>query len=75
MILTDKNQFIPEDELWEQYYATRDIHIRNTIIERYSYLVKIIALKLRGVYQQYGDVEDIVNEGIIALMKHMHPYA
>ncbi len=68
MILTDKNQFIPEDELWEQYYATRDIHIRNTIIERYSYLVKIIALKLRGVYQQYGDVEDIVNEGIIALM-------
>ena len=23
---------------------------------------------MRGIYQQYGDVDDIVNEGIIALM-------
>ncbi|MGB4439541.1 MAG: FliA/WhiG family RNA polymerase sigma factor [Sedimentibacter sp.] len=69
MILTEKSQVqIDEYELWEQYNATKDIHIRNQIIEKYSYLVKIIALKLRGIYQQYGDVEDIVNEGIIALI-------
>jgi len=54
--------------LWEKYAKTRDIHIRNQIIEKYSYLVKIIALKIRGIYQQYGDVEDVVNEGIIALI-------
>ncbi|MGD9568613.1 MAG: sigma-70 family RNA polymerase sigma factor [Sedimentibacter sp.] len=75
MILTNKKQEeIQEDDLWEQYYATRDIHIRNLIIEKYSYLVKIIALKLRGIYQQYGDVEDIVNEGIIALMDVIEKY-
>lgn len=69
MILTSKNQAeVHEDDLWELYYSTRDINIRNLIIEKYSYLVKIIALKLRGIYQQYGDVDDIVNEGIIALM-------
>lgn len=75
MILTnDYDVEIDEAELWQQYYATRDIHVRNQIIEKYSYLVKIIALKLRGVYQQYGDVDDIVNEGIIALMDVVEKY-
>jgi RNA polymerase sigma factor for flagellar operon FliA len=57
-----------EEKLWEQYAKTKDIRIRNQIIEKYSYLVKIIALKIRGIYQQYGDVDDVVNEGIIALI-------
>lgn len=69
MIITEKKQVqVEDDNLWEQYNETKDIHIRNQIIEKYSFLVKIIALKLRGIYQQYGDVEDIVNEGIIALI-------
>jgi RNA polymerase sigma factor for flagellar operon FliA len=76
MILTEKNQVKKNDELdlWEKYYATRDVNIRNQLIEKYSYIVKIIALKLRGIYQQYGDVDDIVNEGIIALMKVIEKY-
>ncbi len=81
MILTEKNQVqqvqhVQTDEwdLWEQYYAARDVNVRNQLIEKYSYIVKIIALKLRGVYQQYGDVEDIVNEGIIALMEVIEKY-
>lgn len=75
MILSEKSQtVITENELWEQYYITRDVQIRNQIIEKYSYLVKIIALKLRSVYQQFGDVEDIVNEGIIALMDVIEKY-
>lgn len=75
MILTNNNKTeINEEELWEQYFATRNIEIRNQIIEKYSYLVKIIALKLRGVYQNFGDVDDIVNEGIIALMDVIEKY-
>ncbi len=75
MILTNDYEVeIDEVELWQQYYATRDIHVRNQIIEKYSYLVKIIALKLRGIYQHYGDVDDIVNEGIIALMDVVEKY-
>lgn len=68
MILTDKPVCLEEHCLWERYENSKDIDIRNEIIEKYSYLVKIIAFKMRGVYQYYGDVEDIVNEGIIALM-------
>lgn len=57
-----------EEKLWEQYIANKDIESRNKIVEKYSYLVKIIALKIRGIYQQFGDVDDVVNEGIIALI-------
>ena len=77
MILNENSQAYIEDyqdEVWEQYYATKDINIRNRIVEEYSYLVRIIALKMRGIYQQYGDVEDIVNEGIIALMDAIEKY-
>lgn len=75
MILPEKYETsITENELWEQYYITKDVQIRNQIIEKYSYLVKIIALKLRSIYQQYGDVDDIVNEGIIALMDVIEKY-
>lgn len=63
-----------EDNLWEQYSVNRDINIRNQIVEKYSYLVKIIALKIRGIYQQFGDVEDVVNEGIIALIDIIDKY-
>lgn len=59
---------LDEEKLWKQYIATKDVYLRNKIVEKYSYLVKIIALKIRGVYQQYGDVDDVVNEGIIALI-------
>ncbi|NLJ57629.1 MAG: FliA/WhiG family RNA polymerase sigma factor [Tissierellia bacterium] len=69
MILT-QNKKIEEDsiQLLQQYSRTKDINIRNKIIEKHSNLVKIIALKMRGIYQQYGDLDDVVNEGIIALM-------
>lgn len=65
---------ISENKLWEQYYATRDINVRNQIVERYMYIVRIIALKIRGIYQQFGDVEDVVNEGVIALMDVVEKY-
>ncbi|WP_326910426.1 sigma-70 family RNA polymerase sigma factor [Sedimentibacter sp. MB31-C6] len=63
-----REKVIDDEKLWEQYLETKDINIRNQIIEKYSYLVKVIALKLRGSYQQFGEVDDVVNEGIIALM-------
>lgn len=75
MILTNNlKPEVEENELWEQYYISRDIETRNLIIEKYSYLVKIIALKLRGIYQNFGDVDDVVNEGMIALMDVIEKY-
>ena len=62
------NDIKDDNVLWEKYIKTKDITVRNQIIDKYSYIVKIIAMKIRGVYQQYADVDDIINEGIIALI-------
>lgn len=75
MILTENRYYhVDENQIWEKYRATGDVRLRDELIERYSYLVKIIALKLKGIYKNYGDVEDIVNEGVIALMEVIEKY-
>jgi RNA polymerase sigma factor for flagellar operon FliA len=76
MILPERTAYIEgfDEHIWKQYQASKDVDIRNRIIEKYSSLVRIIALKMRGIYQYYGDVDDIVNEGIIALMDAIEKY-
>lgn len=61
-----KKMSVPE--LWQQYARTRDPQARNSLILEYSYLVKCIAIKIVGHYQYFNYMDDIVNEGLIALM-------
>lgn len=55
-------------DLWEQYRMTKDPNIRNLLVVEYGYIVKCIALKTVGRYQHFNFMEDIVNEGLIALL-------
>jgi len=63
-----KSDQVPLQDLWLQYGQTKDIGIRNIIIVRYSYIVKCIALKTVGRYQYFNSMDDIINEGLIALL-------
>ena len=54
--------------LWDRYRRTKEISVRNELIQHYSYLVKCIALKVAGRYEYFRYMDDIVNEGLIALM-------
>lgn len=51
-----------------EYRETNDINIRNDIILRYLELVRMIAISLRNVYIKYASQDDIINEGVLALM-------
>jgi len=55
-------------DLWVRYQQTRDNDLRNLLIIQYSYIVKCIALKTVGRYQYFNYMDDIVNEGLIALL-------
>ena len=57
------------EELFELYKQTKDIQVKQEIVIRYSWLVKTIAVQLRGVYISFAELDDVVNEGIIALMQ------
>ena len=51
-----------------EYRETNEIALRNDIVMRYLELVRVIALSMRNVYIKYAETDDVVNEGVIALM-------
>lgn len=51
-----------------EYRETQDINVRNDIVLRYLDLVRMIAMSLRNVYIKYASPDDVVNEGVIALI-------
>lgn len=59
---------MPLQELWRHYTHDRDVESRDMLIQKYSYLVRCIAIKIVGRYQYFNDLDDIINEGLIALM-------
>lgn len=61
-------------EVWDHYLKTRDIDLRNDIVLHYSQLVKCIALRMRGTYKNYAQLDDVVNQGIIALIDAVEKY-
>lgn len=51
-----------------EYRETQDINLRNDIILRYLDLVRLLAMTLRNIYIKYASPDDIVNEGVLALI-------
>lgn len=60
--------------LMQDYLNTRDEAVRNEIVLKNLGLVRAVALSLRNMYIKYGDVDDVVNEGVIALMEAIETY-
>lgn len=63
----------PRVEL-KQYQATRDLEIRNRLVLHYLYIVRSAAVQLRGVSKSVAQEEDLLNEGVLALMECMERY-
>jgi len=61
-------------ETWESYLVSRDTELRNDIVITYSGLVKFIAMRMRGVYKNYAQMDDVVNQGMIALIDAVEKY-
>ncbi len=68
MVCTEDKADQSFQEQWAEYQRTKDVHIRNAMTQQYSYIVKCIALKIVGHYSFFNYMEDLVNEGIIALI-------
>ena len=74
MNIPDELKEKTNEELLALYKAGKDRQVKQEIVLRYVYLVKNIAMKYRGVYASFTQLDDIVNEGIIALMAAVDKY-
>lgn len=50
------------------YRQNGDIAVRNEIVLKNMGLVRACAMSMRNMYIKFGDVDDVVNEGVLALM-------
>jgi len=62
------------EELLSEYLETKDNRLKQELTLRYSYIVKTIAAQMRGIYISFAEMDDIVNEGIIALMSAVEKF-
>ena len=56
------------EELFQLYKSTGEEELKWPLVMRYVGLVRTIALQVRGVYSSFAQVDDIINEGVLALM-------
>jgi RNA polymerase sigma factor for flagellar operon FliA len=56
------------EELISMYQSTKDDLVRQEILMRYSYIVKMIAMQMRGLYVDFAEIGDVINECFITLM-------
>lgn len=55
-------------ELWQLYQENRTTENRNEIVLQYTGLVKKIVLRFKGSYNNFGQLDDMVNQGMIVLI-------
>lgn len=58
----------------ETYQRTKDHELRNDLTVSCLYIVKSAAAQLRGIASSYAQEEDLVNQGVLALMDCLERY-
>lgn len=66
--LITKPENIIDASAWREYKSTGDAVLRNQIILHYSYIVKYAVISMRNMFKSIAEQEDLINEGIVALM-------
>ncbi len=54
--------------LWQLYREQPTTELRNEIVLQYTGLVKKIVLRFKGSYNNFGQLDDMVNQGMIVLI-------
>lgn len=55
--------------LWKEYKETKDVEIRNKLVEKYLKLVKYIAEKVKAKLPYSIELDDLISAGVFGLME------
>lgn len=61
-------------DLLALYKASGDDRIKWEIVLRYEHVVKYTAMQVRGIYSSFAQLEDIINEGLLILLKSIDKF-
>lgn len=62
------------DQIWKQFYKTKENHCRNQLLEHYRPLVKYTAERLHSKLPDKVDVDDLISAGTFGLMDAIDAY-
>ena len=62
------------EDLLKLYKETGSLEVKQEIVMRYIYLVKSIALQMRDIHVSFSQVDDIISEGVIAIMSSLDKF-
>lgn len=65
----DEIESMDTAELMSLYKESGDEQLKWPLVLRYEDLIKSVAMQVRGVYSGFAQIDDIVNEGILTLLK------
>ncbi|MDD3570862.1 MAG: FliA/WhiG family RNA polymerase sigma factor [Lachnospiraceae bacterium] len=65
---------ITNEELFRIYKKTGDISVKHELVLRYIHIVRSVAIQMRGVYNEFTQLDDIVNEGVLAIMSSIDKF-
>ena len=72
--MNSSNENIEIYDLWQEYIKTKDINMRNTLVEKYIPLVKIVAGRLGLSLPSYVDKDDFLSMGFFGLIQSIERF-
>jgi RNA polymerase sigma factor, FliA/WhiG family len=63
-----------DDKIWSDYVKTRNIDLRNKILNSYLYIVSTNVKRMNLIPSYSQDIDDITDQGIIELIKCIERY-
>lgn len=71
--MTEDLSHIDSDTLFKEYVETRDVDVRNTLIERYLYIAEIAAKKFAGRGVDFEDLYQVASLALVKAIERFEP--
>ncbi len=74
--MSDTELFLEKsnEELLLEYKETKDLEIKQILTLRYVPMIKSIAFKMRDIYSNFTQLDDVVNECVITIMSSIDKF-
>lgn len=65
---------VEAEELLCAYKLTGGLELRNELVLHYSYIARVVAVEMRNTFCHYATVEEMINQGIIAIIESIERF-